>query len=92
MKADIAEPKKRRPSRQSWATRPLPPLTLEELDRHLDLVARLMQEMGRDARLLLPIWRRVKSEREKFLAGQAEIAEAIARLTRSPDRTAAQSS
>lgn len=75
--------------RQNWATRPLPPVTIEELDRHLDLIARLMQAAGRRADLYLPIWRRVQREREARSAADTQIAAALARLTRSPDQTAA---
>ena len=33
--------------RQSWATRPLPPLTAEEIEDHLDFVAGRMQKAAR---------------------------------------------
>ena len=46
---------KRKP-RETWATRKLPPLTLAEIERHLDLVARMMVRAGPKADLLLPIF------------------------------------
>lgn len=55
--------------RKSWATRALPPLTVEEIERHLDLVAYLMEKARKDATRYLPIWRRVNLE----LAKQQEI-------------------
>lgn len=79
--------------RQSWATRPLPPLTVEILEEHLDIVAVLMSKAGRRADLYLPIWRRVQLELSKRREADAILAEARARLSRrSTDRTAAQSS
>ena len=75
--------------RQSWATRPLPPLTVAEIERHLDLVAWLMDKAGKDADLYLPIWRRLERELTKQRDAEAIIASAKARLTRSSDRTAA---
>ena len=57
------------PHKESWATRQLPPVTVAEIERHLDLVASLMDQAGRDAHLFLPIWRRLKLE----LAKQKEI-------------------
>lgn len=76
----------------TWATRKLPPLTVEELERHLDLLARLMEAAGKNAEGYLPIWRRV--ERELLQRSEAEtiLAAARSRLTRSTDRTAARSS
>jgi hypothetical protein len=79
--------------RQSWATRPLPPLTVEELEEHLDITAQLMSMAGSDADLYLPIWRRVQLELKKRREADAILAEARARLSkRSTDRTAALSS
>lgn len=77
--------------RLNWATRPLPPVTVEEIERHLDLVAELMEKAGRDADLLLPIWRRLQLELKKRKDADAILAEARSRLTRSRDQTAAQS-
>lgn len=78
--------------RQSWATRPLPPLTVEILERHLDIVAAAMSLDARDADLYLPIWRRVQLELKKRKEADAILAEARARLARqSTDRTAARS-
>lgn len=69
--------------RQSWATRALPPVTVEEIERHLDLVAWLMDKAGRKADLYLPIWRRLELELKKRREADAMIASALARLTRS---------
>ncbi|WP_421912767.1 hypothetical protein [Mesorhizobium sp.] len=77
--------------RQSWATRPLPPLTVEEIEGHLDLLAELMQLAGRKADLYLPLWRRSQLELKKRKETDAILAEARARLTRSKDQTAARS-
>lgn len=77
--------------RQSWATRKLPPLTLAELDRHLDMLAALMAGDRKRAPYYLLHFQRVEAEREKFLATEAAIEAAVARLTRSADRTEARS-
>lgn len=77
--------------RQSWATRPLPPVTVEDIERYLDTVARLMDKAGRKADLYLPIWRRLQLELKKRQDADALLAEARARLTRSKDQTAARS-
>ena len=81
---------KRRP-RQSWATRPLPPVTVAEIERHLDLVARLMDGAGKDAELYLPIWRRCQRELAARKDVETQLAEARQRLRRSSDRTEARS-
>jgi hypothetical protein len=80
-----------RKTEQSWATRKLPPVTVEEIERHLDLVAMLMEKAGKKAHLLLPIWQRLETELQKQKDAEAMIAAARARLTRSRDRTAARS-
>ncbi|WP_192385506.1 hypothetical protein [Mesorhizobium silamurunense] len=69
--------------RLSWATRPLPPVTVADIERYLDTVARLMDKAGRKADLYLPIWRRLQRELEKRKEADALLAEARARLTRS---------
>lgn len=68
------------------------PVTVDELERFLDLVARLMEKAGRDAELLLPIWRALERELNARREAASIFAAARARLTRSSDRTAAQSS
>lgn len=78
--------------RQSWATRELPPVTVQEIETHLDFVAMLMEKAGRKADLYLPIWQRLELELDKRRQADSIIAAARARLTRSTDRTAAQSS
>lgn len=77
--------------RLNWATRPLLPVTADEIERHLDLVAELMERAGRDADLLLPIWRRLQLELKKRKDADAILAEARSRLTRSRHQTAGQS-
>lgn len=68
------------------------PVTLDEIESGLDLVARLMHKAGSHAELLLPIWRALERERGKRIEADAILAAAKARLTRSTDRTSAQSS
>lgn len=77
--------------RLSWATRPLPPVTVADIERYLDTVARLMSKAGRKADLYLPIWRRLQLELDKRKEADAIIAEARSRLTRSRDQTAGRS-
>lgn len=86
----------RQKPRQSWATRPLPPVTVADIERYLDTVARLMDKAGRKADLYLPIWRRLQLELKKRQEADELLAEARARLTRSKpirsrDQTSAQS-
>ena len=81
---------KRRP-RQSWATRPLPPVTVAEIERHLDFVAWLMDQRPAHAELLLPIWRRLQREMASRKDVETQLAEARQRLTRSQDRMEARS-
>jgi hypothetical protein len=78
--------------RQSWATRKLPPLTLAELERHLDFVAALMVRWPDRADLLVPIWRRIEREREGRRDTDAIIQAARDRVRRLSDRTEARSS
>ena len=78
--------------RESWATRKLPPITSERIEIYLDLLARLMNAAGKDAELYLPVWRRTELELQKQREAEAIMAAARARLTRSMDRTAEQSS
>lgn len=66
--------------RESWATRPMPPITAERIETYLDLVARLMNKAGRDAELYLPIWRRLELELAKRREADALLAAARARL------------
>jgi hypothetical protein len=75
--------------RQSWATRKLPPLTSAEIERHLDLVAWLMDKASGKAHLFLPIWRRLELELAKQKEAETMIEAARQRLRRSQDRTAA---
>lgn len=78
--------------RETWATRKLPPLTSGEIERHLDLVAWLMDKAGSRANLYLPIWRRLERELSKQKEAEAILAAARERLTRSLGQTAAQPS
>jgi hypothetical protein len=68
------------------------PVTLDEIESGLDLVARLMHKAGREAELYLPIWRALARERDKRVEADAILAAARERLTRSSGRTAAQPS
>lgn len=67
------------------------PVTAEELEGFLDLIARLMNKAGKDAELLLPIWRAIERELNKRREADTILAAARARLTRSMDRTPAPS-
>jgi hypothetical protein len=67
------------------------PVTLDEIEAGLDLVARRMEKLGPRAELYLPIWRALERERDKRIEAATILAAARARLTRSTDRTAAQS-
>ncbi|MER2537231.1 MAG: hypothetical protein ABTQ31_18925 [Rhizobiaceae bacterium] len=78
--------------RKSWATRELPPLTLAELERHLDLIAGFMVKWPDMAKFLVPIYRRIERERDAFQGNEATIAAAHERIRRLSDRTAAQPS
>lgn len=68
------------------------PVTLDEIESFLDLVARLMEKFPRQAELMLPIWRALERERDKRVETNAILAAAKARLIRSLDRTSGQSS
>ncbi len=78
--------------RKSWATRELPPVTLAEIDTHLDHLARWMRDFPDIAELLVPIWRRFERERDARQGVEAIIAAAQARARQLPDRTAGRSS
>lgn len=67
------------------------PVTAEELEGFLDLIARMMNRAGKDAELLLPIWRAIERELNKRREADTILAAAQARLTRSMGRTAAPS-
>lgn len=71
------------------ATKKRKPVTSEELESFLDLVARLMKKAGKDAELLLPIWRALERELNNRREADTILAAAQARLTRSMDRTLA---
>lgn len=60
------------------------PVTLDEIEAGLDLVARRMVALGPKAELYLPIWRALERERDKRIEASAIIAAARARLARSP--------
>lgn len=68
------------------------PVTVEELEDFLDLVAWLMDKAGKNADRLLPIWRALERELNARREAAAIFAAARARLTRSTDRTEARSS
>lgn len=68
------------------------PVTLDEIETFLDFVAGRMVKVGPElAELYLPIWRALERERDKRIEAETIFAAARARLTRSMDRTAAQS-
>lgn len=68
------------------------PVTVDEIEDALDLIARLMDKAGRDAELYLPIWRALERELNARREAAAIFAAARARLTRSQDRMEARSS
>ncbi|QKC83230.1 hypothetical protein [Mesorhizobium sp. NZP2077] len=68
------------------------PVTLDEIEAGLDLIARLMEKFPREAELLTPHWRALVFQRDKRIEAATILAAAKERLTRSPDRTARQSS
>ena len=68
------------------------PVTAAEIEGFLDYVAALMSRTPRDeVDLLLPIWRALERELNNRREADAILLAAKARLTRSMDRTAAQS-
>lgn len=78
--------------RETWATRKLPPLTSGEIERHLDLVAWLMDKAGAKANLYLPIWRRLEKELSRQKDAETILAAARDRLIRSQGQTSARPS
>lgn len=72
--------------RQSWATRPLPPVTTADIERWLDITARFMVKAGKRADLYLPIWQMLEEQLELRRAADAAMAAAQARLTRLSDQ------
>lgn len=67
------------------------PVTAEEIERWFDILARLMHKAGKDAELLLPIWRALDRELNARREADTILAAAHARLTRSMDRISAPS-
>ncbi|TGQ69555.1 hypothetical protein EN829_014830 [Mesorhizobium sp. M00.F.Ca.ET.186.01.1.1] len=63
------------------------PVTLDEIEAGLDLVARRMEALGPRAELYLPIWRALERERDKRVEASTILAAARARLARSPSHT-----
>lgn len=78
--------------RKPKPAKPYRPPDVAEIDRFLDLMAGLMTRNPREAHLMLPIWRALERERKKAQESEDILAAARARLTRSMDRTATQSS
>lgn len=75
--------------REGWATRKLPRLTIEETERHLDMLAILMTRgTKREAELLLPIWRRVQREHDALRDASDIMAAARLRFQQLSQRTA----
>lgn len=79
--------------RKDWAALNLPPVTIEELDSYLDFCAGLMARASRaDADLCLPVYRRLKAERDARAKADTLIADALARAARrTADQTVVQS-
>ncbi|TPN44909.1 hypothetical protein [Mesorhizobium sp. B1-1-7] len=63
------------------------PVTIDEIESFLDLVARLMGKFPRQAELMTPIWRALERERDKRVETNTILAAAQARLARSPNHT-----
>jgi hypothetical protein len=76
---------------KSFANIELPPVTAAEIEGYLDYLAGLMERMGDEAELALPLWQRLEQELDKRKTADAVLAAARLRLTRSTDRTAAPS-
>ncbi|TPM15520.1 hypothetical protein [Mesorhizobium sp. B2-3-5] len=56
------------------------PVTLDEIEAGLDLVARLMEKFPRQAELMFPHWRALERERGKCIEAATILAAAKARL------------
>lgn len=69
--------------RQSWATRPLPPITAERIEQYLDFLAGVMAKAGKNAELFLPIWKRLELELEKRREVEAMLSAARKRVENS---------
>lgn len=67
------------------------PVTLDEIEAGLDLVARRMEKLGPRAELYLPIWRALTRERDMRIEADAILSAARERLRQSRDRMEAQS-
>lgn len=69
--------------RQGWATRKLPPETVEEWDRHLDTIAATMAVLSRrEAELCLPAYKLCKFYRDQLVDKERLLADARQRLDR----------
>lgn len=66
-----------------------PALTVERLERALDLLSVKIEAHGERGRILLPIYIRLEDELAKMKAENAALAAALDRAKRSKDRTAA---
>lgn len=66
-------------------------LTVERLERALDILAGRIAAHGERGRILLPIYRRLEDELATLKAEDDTLSAALARARRSKDRTAGQS-
>lgn len=68
--------------RQSWATRPLPPVTLARVEQMLDTLAYIVDRWPDLADHAVHLWRRLERERDAMKDTNAIIAQARARALR----------
>ncbi len=75
--------------RQSWATRPMPPITAKRIEDYIDFLAEVMHRTRprRDAELFLPIWRRLHRELAIHREKEQLLADAEERYRRNQERT-----
>ncbi|ATU91749.1 hypothetical protein B5P45_03025 [Phyllobacterium zundukense] len=65
-------------------TKPLGPLTIEELETYFDFLAREIQRRGDQGAVLFPIWERLEQELSKLQKKQDTMARVRARLRKLP--------
>lgn len=56
------------------------PVTAAEVETFLDILADLMSDSARHARLYVPLWKRLEAERDRLRDEEAVIAAASARF------------
>lgn len=69
------------------ASRKKPVITVERIESHIDMLARIMHRAGRDAEKYLPIWRALHRERDARLEKDTLLAAAQERFRQLSDRT-----